>query len=202
MINVIGIGPGEGDFLLPASLHALLASDVVVGSCRQLELVPKEFVGEKMILPKKFQELKDYLQTHTGLMVSLLASGDPMLYGIGNWVSRSFPSDQVQIFSGISSIQYLFSQAQISMNDCYLTSSHGKQPDLDLLASLPKVAMVTDDKLGPYELAQEMLKRGKNKQMIIGENLSYPTEIISFTQANQVLQKEYGMNVVVMLDER
>ena len=87
------------------------------------------------------------------------------------------------------------------MNDAYLTSSHAKVPNFDLIMSLSKVFMVTDQKVGPYEIAQEAVKRGLDKVLVIGEQLSYEDERITILPANEVEDREYEMNVVVVLDE-
>ncbi len=41
--------------------------------------------------------------------------------------------------------------------------------------------MVTDQKVGPYEIAQEA-ERGLNKVLVIGEQLSYEDERITILQ--------------------
>jgi precorrin-6y C5,15-methyltransferase-like, putative len=61
--------------------------------------------------------------------------------------------------------------------------------------------MVTDKKIGPYEIAQEAMKRGLKKVLVIGENLSYEDEKIEILAEDQVIDRQYEMNVVVILNE-
>ena len=61
--------------------------------------------------------------------------------------------------------------------------------------------MVTDKKIGPYEIAQEIKKRGLKKVLVIGENLSYEDEKIEILAEYQVIDRQYEMNVVVILNE-
>lgn len=122
------------------------------------------------------------------------------MYGIGKWALDRFSQEQLQIVPGISSIQYLCSRCGIAMNDLYITSSHGKQPDFDFLLAHSKVAMVTDSKIGPAEIAEEIMRRKLRKTLIIGENLSYPEERLHRLKPEQV-EAHYEMNVVVILDE-
>ena len=129
-----------------------------------------------------------------------LASGDPLIYGLGKWLSEKFKG-RVVISPGISAMQYLASRIALPMNDAYLTSSHAKVPNFDLIMSLSKVFMVTDQKVGPYEIAQEAVKRGLDKVLVIGEQLSYEDERITILPASEVEDREYEMNVVVVLDE-
>lgn len=202
MITVMGIGPGgSSDFLYQRCFFEIEKAQIIIGSRRQLEILPPEQAGKGMVLPKKLSELEDVLKAHQSEAVLVLASGDPMTYGIGKWLCRRFAS-QVSVLPGVSAIQYLFSKAQIPLEDCYLTSSHGREPDYELIFKLPKVAMVTDAKTGPYQLAQEAMKLGVQKYFLIGENLSYPDEKIRWFKASEVQKEIYQMNVVVITDER
>ncbi len=57
------------------------------------------------------------------------------------------------------------------MNDMWLTSSHGRAVSFDALAAHRKVAMVTDGRCGPREIAAQLMARGKgHRWMVIGEN--------------------------------
>lgn len=61
--------------------------------------------------------------------------------------------------------------------------------------------MVTDREIGLFQIAQEIRRRGLNRNLVIGENLSYPNEQIHLLKPDQVRQ-QYDMNVVVILNER
>ncbi|SLM86227.1 MULTISPECIES: cobalt-precorrin-7 (C(5))-methyltransferase [Vagococcus] len=201
MITVTGIGPGEVSLLLNRVLDEIEQSDIVIGSSRQLDVVPVTFTGVKKELPKKLLELEVFLQKEKDKKVVILASGEPLLYGIGNWMMTKFEAKDIQIIPGISSMQYMFSQLKLSMNDTYFTSSHGKEPNYDLIFSLSKVALVTDEKTGPYQLAEEIRRRGLKRTIFIGENLSYPNENIRKFDESNVPNEVFNMNVVVLLDE-
>ena len=203
MIHVYGIGPGNPELILTDFEAVSQASDLVIGSQRQLAMIPDSFQGERVILPK-LKELMIYLNEAIKLdqTVTLLASGDPMYFGIGSFILRNFSEDIVTIHPGISSVQYLFSKTGVSMNDSFLTSSHGRIPNYDKMALEATVGMVTDDVNGPFEIAQALLQRGvSHRKMYIGENLSYSNEVISAYELEDVPKKNYDMNVVIIKDE-
>ena len=100
-------------------------------------------------------------------------------------------------------MQYIFSKICVDMNDLYITSSHGKSPDFDHILNHKKVCMVTDSKIGPKEIAKEILKRNLDRVMIVGENLSYDNEKITIAKPSEIIEIEkFDMNVVVILDEK
>ena len=153
MIVVLVIGPGNENYRLQGMTKYLAKADVVIGSKRQLMTIPAVPANKKMALPR-LAALKTYFEEHPDQNNVLLASGDPLLYGIGTWITANIRNQKIKIIPGISSIQYMFHHLKLSMNDCYLTSSHGRIPDFDFLLQHSKVGMVTDQQLGPFEIGQ------------------------------------------------
>lgn len=199
MITVAGIGPGNPELMIQKVFMSVKEADLVIGSIRQLSLfdLPE---NKKMVLPK-LMKLKEFLLKNSQLNIVLLASGDPYLYGIANWLKREVNNQPVDVIPGISSIQYLFNRVGISMNDSYLTSSHGRVPDFDFLLKHQTICMVTDEKIGPFQIAQEVIARGQHRNIFIGENLSYPDELITKTTESEVKNRKYKMNVVLITNE-
>ena len=201
MIYVIGIGPGAPSYGLLGSEEIYEKADYILGSERHLEILPAVYREKGVVPPKKLAKLAQLIESYPeDATILYLASGDPLIYGLGKWLSEKFKG-RVVVQPGISSFQYLASKVFLPMNDAYLTSSHAKIADFDLLLSLPKVFMVTDKKIGPYEIAQEVMKRGLKKVLVIGENLSYEDEKIEILAEDQVIDRQYEMNVVVILNE-
>jgi cobalt-precorrin-7 (C5)-methyltransferase len=200
MLTVVGIGPGDTQYLTFQARGAIDNAEILVGGARQLALFA-EFNGETRLLDADLDGLILWLRERVDQRVVVLASGDPLVYGIGKRLSANFPPQQLRIIPGISSIQYLCAKAAVDMNDLWITSSHGREPDFQAIAAHQKVAMVTDKIIGPYAIAQALLARGLNPTLIIGENLSSADERIHRLRAADVAQN-YAMNVVVILNER
>ncbi|MEE3660397.1 cobalt-precorrin-7 (C(5))-methyltransferase [Brenneria sp. g21c3] len=199
MIVVVGIGPGSLAHLTPQARQAIAAAEILVGGARHLAMFP-DFHGQTRRLDADIDGLMTWLKAHISRQVVVLASGDPLLYGIGKRLSVHFPADQLLIVPGISAVQYLCARIALDMNDLYLTSSHGRKPDFDWLLQHDKVAMVTDRHIGPRAIADAILQRQLRRTMIIGENLSLPDERIHRLSPEQVA-RHYDMNVVVILNE-
>lgn len=199
MIVVVGIGPGSLAHLTPQARQAIAAADILVGGARHLALFP-DFHGRIRKLDADIDGLLAWLDEHKSRQVAVLASGDPLLYGIGKRLSAHFATDELLIVPGISAVQYLCARVALDMNDLYLTSSHGRTPDFDWILQHDKVAMVTDKIIGPRAIADAILQRKLTRMLIIGENLSLPDERIHRLPPEQVAQR-YDMNVVVILNE-
>ncbi|MCS3433973.1 cobalt-precorrin-7 (C(5))-methyltransferase [Klebsiella sp. BIGb0407] len=196
MIYVAGVGPGSEAYLTQRAVDVISGAEIVIGAKRHLD----EFAGpttKTRIIDADIDGLMSWIAEHLESHIVVLASGDPMFFGIGKRICETFAPEQVQIVPGISSVQYLCAQIGIDMNDIYLTSSHNRKPDFDWLLAHERIAMVTDSKIGPKEIAAEICQRGQNRMMVIGENLSGRNERITLLNAEEV-SGDYDMNVVLI----
>ena len=201
MINIIGLGPGNTNYITKLGEELIQNSDVVIGGKRNLESI-KDFKGEKIELASNLKEIVDYINNNKKKQISVIASGDPFIYGIGKYLSKNVDTKDLNVVSGISSLQYIFSKIYVDMNDLYITSSHGKTPDFDYVLSHKKVCMVTDKIIGPKEISKEIISRNLKRTVIVGENLSYDNEKITIGRPKDILEVEnFDMCVVVILEE-
>ncbi|AVD36868.1 cobalt-precorrin-7 (C(5))-methyltransferase [Clostridioides difficile] len=201
MINIIGLGPGNLDYITKKGENLISTSDVLIGGKRNLESI-KNFEGEKIVLDSNLREIIEYINNNKEKQISIIASGDPLIYGIGRYISKNIDNKMLNMVSGISSLQYIFSKIYVDMNDVYITSSHGKVPDFDYILSHKKVCMVTDSKIGPKQISREVIDRNLNKIIVVGENLSYDNEKITIAKPEEIIRMDnFDMNVVVILDE-
>ena len=201
MINVIGLGPGNTDYITKLGEKLIQNSDVVIGGKRNLESII-DFEGEKIEISSNLKEIVEYINNNKHKQISVIASGDTLIYGIGRYLSKNIDKEDLNIVSGISSLQYIFSKVHIDMNDLYITSSHGKTPDFDYVLSHKKVCMVTDKIIGPKEICKQILDRNLEKTIVVGENLSYDNERITIGSPEDILKLEdFDMCVVVILDK-
>ena len=201
MINVIGLGPGNTDYITKLGEKLIQNSDVVIGGKRNLESIV-DFEGEKIEISSNLKEIVEYINNNKHKQISVIASGDPLIYGIGRYLSKNIDKEDLNIVSGISSLQYIFSKVHIDMNDLYITSSQGKTPDFDYVLSHKKVCMVTDKIIGPKEICKQILDRNLEKTIVVGENLSYDNERITIGSPEDILNLEdFDMCVVVILDK-
>ena len=202
MINVIGLGPGNTDYITKLGEKLIQNSDVVIGGKRNLESIV-DFEGEKIEISSNLKEIVEYINNNKHKQISVIASGDPLIYGIGRYLSKNIDKEDLNIVSGISSLQYIFSKVHIDMNDLYITSSHGKTPDFDYVLSHKKVCMVTDKIIGPKEICKQILDRNLEKTIVVGENLSYDNERITIGSPEDILKLEdFDMCVVVIMYEK
>jgi precorrin-6Y C5,15-methyltransferase (decarboxylating) len=104
-VTVVGIGADGWDGLSPAARQAVEDADVLRGSARQLSLVPAGVPGERVPWPSPLLPALHALPTaHPGRRVAVLASGDPMLSGIGTSLVRLLGPAAVHVVPHPSSV--------------------------------------------------------------------------------------------------
>jgi cobalt-precorrin-7 (C5)-methyltransferase len=181
IIRVIGIGPGNPDYITPLAAEMIRQSDILAGGERVLELFSS--LGKEMFVVKNnLNEMIDYIKMHReNNKVAVLASGDPSFYGILEYMKRHFSSEELQVVPGLSSIQLACAKLCISWHDAVFYSVHGRETDglIELVRSNPKVIVLTDPKKTPAVIAEGLRTAGiKDKTICVCEHLSYPDERI------------------------
>jgi precorrin-6Y C5,15-methyltransferase (decarboxylating) len=140
-------------------------------------------VNETIEFIKKISELPGFRA------IVLLASGDPMFFGIGRRAVKEFGREIVEILPDLSSIQVAFSKIKEPWDDAFLMSLHGG-PDPEKRRRLPyeindipsllqqydKIAILTDRENNPSEIAR-VLNRSEII-MYVCERLGYDDERI------------------------
>lgn len=97
-IAVVGIG-ADGWAGLPTPSRSVVASaQVLIGSSRQLDLVPSSVPAERVTWPSPLlPALPGLLDAYAGRTVCVLASGDPMVHGIGGTLARLVGPDRLDV---------------------------------------------------------------------------------------------------------
>lgn len=214
-IHVIGLGVAERAMLdrqAQVVLSSLAEYDIVLGSPRQHDtLVDYPHQAQVERLPKLSQLATSFEQWQQQgcAKVVVLASGDPLFYGIGAWLKRHFGGEASQhelvFYPNVSSIQVACHRLGLSLQDVAVVSLHGR-PLSNLRRSLhanKTLVLLTDQHSQPAQIAAECLAAGlDHSDIIVCEALGYQNEQVRhFSVADLLAQKVPSfapLNVVVV----
>jgi precorrin-6Y C5,15-methyltransferase (decarboxylating) len=178
-ITVIGIGEDGCKGLTSRAINAVAAARVLAGGERQLAFFP-EFDGERVVLKSGIgKALERIAELAHDTNVCVLASGDPMFFGIGSLVVAKCGAEHVEVIPQPSSAQWAFARAGMSADDAAVISLHARPRDgfLTRLKRLSKVAIFTDAENSPPRLAAYLLEHGETGFTAwVCENLAGPGE--------------------------
>jgi precorrin-6Y C5,15-methyltransferase (decarboxylating) len=97
MITVVGIGADGWRGLTEAARAAIRAAQVLVGSERQLALIPEHGDAVRRPWASRLDSVVEELAASDDGSVCVLASGDPMLHGIGATLARRLGPERVVV---------------------------------------------------------------------------------------------------------
>ncbi len=130
-VVVVGIGADGWDGLAPTSRAEVERADVLLGSARQLDLVPPEVPAERVPWPSPLTEaLPGLVEEHAGRALVVLASGDPMLSGIGTTLTRLLGAGRVRVLPAPSSVSLACARLGWAVEDTEVVSLVGRPIEL------------------------------------------------------------------------
>lgn len=196
-IKMIGIGDDGKNSLLPIYEEWIYESELLVGGNRQLAYFP-DYQGETLPIEGGLSSLVERLQTETKKVV-ILASGDPLFFGIGSYLSSKL---NLKIYPYLSSIQLAFAKMGERWQDAHLESVHGRTMKglAQRIDGKSKVAILTDAENSPNKIAEYLLSFGMTEyEVFIGENLGGEDERVGWYQLQDVKEEEFSpLNVVIL----
>jgi precorrin-6B C5,15-methyltransferase / cobalt-precorrin-6B C5,C15-methyltransferase len=104
MIIVVGIGADGMAGLSDASRHELRRATVIYGSKRQLDLLDDSVAAPRREWPSPMLPVLPRLLADHTEDIHIVASGDPLLHGIGGTLVRLFGADNVRVVPHVSSV--------------------------------------------------------------------------------------------------
>jgi len=196
-MKLIGIGDNGQESLLPQYVQWIEDCEVLVGGERVLEFFPN-FTGEKMLIKGGLSALVERLSAETRDTV-ILASGDPLFYGIGGYLAKKLDID---VYPYMSSVQLAFSKMGESWHDAYVTSIHGRSMKglAQRIDGKKKVALLTDAENNPNELARYLKHFGMTEyRAFVAENLQGTNEKFGWYSLDELEMADFSpLNVVIL----
>jgi len=167
MIVVVGL---SADGLL-ADPSVVAEARVVVGSRRQLGLLPDNAGQQRVLLPSPLRPgLADLLDEHgagNGGVV-ILASGDPLVSGIGTTLIEMYGADRVDIRPAVSSVALARARMGWPAESCAVVTVVGRDPSLVLRELAPgrRILVLSSDQETPHQVAALLTAAGYGESLM------------------------------------
>ncbi len=231
-LHVVGIGYRP---LGKRAQELVRGSGVILASSRLFEVFQRyheyEEVKDRIKVINKVPEtiafIKEWFiqaerhKTNSAMRsVVLLASGDPLFFGIGRRMRDEFGKEAVEILPDLSSVQEAFARINEAWDDAVLISLHGG-PDIAKRRALPyevhdiprllersgKMGVLTDRENNPGVIATILQSANDNRQfeivMHVCERLGYPDEKITTGTPAEIAAASFSdPNVVIIMKDR
>jgi len=175
MIFVIGIGADGMAGLAPASTAELRRATVVYGSGRQLDLLDESVAAERREWGKPFLGGLYAVRDFDG-DVHVVASGDPMLHGVGASLIGLCGADRVRVLPHVSSVTLACARMGWAVQDTEVISLMTAQPPSVVRRGGQAIVLCRNGS-EPAELATVLADVGLgDSEMTVLEQLGGPAE--------------------------
>ncbi|MFD8464884.1 precorrin-6y C5,15-methyltransferase (decarboxylating) subunit CbiE [Streptomyces cyaneofuscatus] len=126
-VSVVGIGADGWSGLSGGAREALREAEVVIGGARQLDLLPPECAGVRAAWPSPLRPaVPRLLAEHRERRIAVLASGDPMFYGIGRALAEELGPEALRVLPHPSSVSYACARLGWPLEDTEVVTLVGR----------------------------------------------------------------------------
>jgi len=177
MIVVVGIGADGMAGLGTVSRAELVRATVVHGSRRQLDLLDDSVAAVRRPWPSPMMPaLRTLLEGADG-DVHVVASGDPLLHGVGSVLIRLYGPDAVAVLPHVSSVTLACSRVGWAVQDTEVISLVTAEPQTAVRRG-GQAVVLSRDATSPAALAKLLTDTGRgDSEMTVLEQLGGPREL-------------------------
>jgi precorrin-6Y C5,15-methyltransferase (decarboxylating) len=184
-LAVIGIGEDGLSGLSAAARTLIETAETLVGGERHLAMVPPGS-AERLLWQRPLTDTIGAIAARRGGRVAVLASGDPMWYGVGAVLARHFGRDEMTILPQPGAFSLAAARLGWSIADCAVLSLHARPLDTLRLHLAPRrrLLLLAEDGTTPRAVARLLTEFGWGASVLtVFEHLGGPREMMLSEEA-------------------
>ncbi len=160
-LTVVGLGADGPEGLPPASRALIESAEILVGGERHLGLVANG-PCEKIAWEFPLDTTMETIAANRGKRVVVLATGDPMAYGIGSTLARHFAPEDMAILPAPSAFSLAAARLAWALDRCVCLTLHGRPLDLLAYHAQPgaRLLILSHDGSTPAKVAARLTELG------------------------------------------
>ncbi|WP_413204626.1 precorrin-6y C5,15-methyltransferase (decarboxylating) subunit CbiE [Rhodospirillum sp. A1_3_36] len=160
-LHVVGMGDEGPEGLAPAARALIEGADLLAGGARLLDRIPMR-EGQSRLPYTDLQDFLGRLDALRGKPVCLVATGDPMMCGIGSVLVGRYGIEELTILPHPGAFSLAAARLGWALQDCVLVTVHGRPLEMALRDLAPGVRMLLLSRDGrtPMALARTLARAG------------------------------------------
>ena len=167
-LSIVGLGEDGMGGIAPAGRLLIDRAEVLVGGSRHLAMAPKEHPAERLQWSSPLDDTIAEILKRRGRRVCILATGDPLWYGIGATLVRVIDPGEMTLIPAPSAFSLACARLAwpVAEADCF--TLHGRPLDLLRLHLAPgaRLVMLATDGETPAQVAALLRHGGYGKSTI------------------------------------
>ncbi|MBA8900221.1 precorrin-6y C5,15-methyltransferase (decarboxylating) subunit CbiE [Phyllobacterium sp. P30BS-XVII] len=161
-LTIIGIGEDGYSGLGANARDALGQAATIFGGKRHLEFLPGTVTAKQIAWPTPFSDVYPTLKALRGTNVVVLASGDPMHFGMGATLTRFFDRGEMRILPAPASFSLAAAAMGWPIQHVHLLSVHGRPVETLFKSFTPgaRLLILSNDGGTPVQVARMLMESG------------------------------------------
>jgi precorrin-6Y C5,15-methyltransferase (decarboxylating) len=161
-LTVIGIGDDGFTALSPVARTLVDTAEIIVGGRRHLEMLPQSHAGERLAWGCPLSNTLAEIGAHSGRRVTVLATGDPMWFGVGVTLAQTFGREALTVIPAPGAFSLAAARMAWPLTEVSCLSVHGRPLSLINLHMCPAARLIVLSENGgtPAAVAAAMVERG------------------------------------------
>ncbi len=180
-LSIVGLGEG-GWVELPALGRSLVeGAELIVGGERHLAMLPNQVGGERASWATPLRLTVEEILRRRGRPVAVLATGDPMHYGVGVTLARAVPMTELLILPTASAFSLAAARLGWPIAECECLTLHGRPIErlTGFLVRGAKLLLLSHDGSTPMKVAAELKRLGWGpSRLVVLEHLGGSRESV------------------------
>ncbi len=201
-IHIIGIGDDGLEGLTSSARQLISQAQLLMGAEATLSKVAG-FRGERLVLGSNLDEAIDRIGRAKGQQIVVLASGDPLFYGVARYLCDKLGKDCFDVVPHVSSMQLAFARVKESWEEAFLTNlaNHPIEQVVEKIRIATKVGLFTSESSPPAAIARALLDRRVDYfSAYVCENLGSPDERVTQGELAEIAREEFSpLNVMILV---
>lgn len=161
-LSVIGLGEDGPERLSPAARTLIETAELLIGGERHLAMVPEREGQRRQTWTRPLTDLVERVTEHRGRRVVVLATGDPMWFGIGVTLAKYVPASEMLIIPQAGAFSMAAAKLGWPLDATECITLHGRP--LDLLAlhlhADARLLILSENGETPAQVAAYLTRRG------------------------------------------
>ena len=166
-LSIVGIGEDGLEGLSAAARLLVQRAELLVGGERHLALVPDEG-RERLLWPKPLSAAFDRIAAQKPRPVCVLATGDPLCFGVGRLLLKRFPIEELAVLPSPSAFSLACARLGWSLPDVETLTIHGRSVEglHPFLQPGARLVILSAGMQSPAEVAALLCARGYGRSEI------------------------------------
>jgi precorrin-6Y C5,15-methyltransferase (decarboxylating) len=192
-LDIVSMGVGNLSSLPSRAIHAINTADTIIGAEHHfVSLKGINITGTQIQYASPFSQVKQQLLSLSGRVV-ILASGDSLFFGIGQWVNTHFSHLEATFHVNVSSIQAACHLISKPWQALKLLTAHGR-PLTNIRSALQNnrlYGLLTDKNSQPNDVAAILRQAGFGDSTLwICEAIGSPQQRVTECSVGEILDDE------------